>query len=464
MAKKSKPASPRVHKNFAQQPAGVKKKPPSKSTTKVVTLDLCGPKKRRGRGRRRSKRKSFIKKLVNRREITCVEGPEGALNIQITSSLSSNTSTETNKQNDFITQNNKSPNRKIENVEKERTLNELYKTIDCVEEDGNSDVILVPDCDDSEVIYVGEETVSQKNKPRSDIEDESVILIDDDSVVEVPPMITRTIANRNCNQQISHTTNLIRSNNVQNCGNMNTNMASPIGNVKELNGRNTRVFTSTPIRQEAEPYHALSTLMENLAGMQVDHSKRQEPIPTRAIIKTSILNDQIKQIRRSVSANINGFGSNFLNAGPVRLIGLRPIFIDGSNVAISHSNGKFFSVEGLKICIDYFKMRGHEVTGIVPQFRKKVTQSSNWKLLQQLEKEGTVIFTPSRTVNGRHIVPYDDRYIVLLAHVYKGVIVSSDNYSDLLRENPNLLETIENRVLNPTWLKNMIIFGKTLIY
>lgn len=74
--------------------------------------------------------------------------------------------------------------------------------------------------------------------------------------------------------------------------------------------------------------------MENLAGMQVDHSKRQEPIPTRAIIKTSILNDQIKQIRRSVSANINGFGSNFLNAGPVRLIGLRPIFIDGSNVAI----------------------------------------------------------------------------------------------------------------------------------
>lgn len=74
MAKKSKPASPRVHKNFAQQPAGVKKKPPSKSTTKVVTLDLCGPKKRRGRGRRRSKRKSFIKKLVNRREITCVEG------------------------------------------------------------------------------------------------------------------------------------------------------------------------------------------------------------------------------------------------------------------------------------------------------------------------------------------------------------------------------------------------------
>lgn len=46
----------------------------------------------------------------------------------------------------------------------------------------------------------------------------------------------------------------------------------------------------------------------------------------------------------------------------------------------------------------------------------------------------------------------------MLAHVYKGVIVSSDNYRDLLQEDPTLLETIENRILSPTWVKDMIIF------
>lgn len=73
MAKKTKPAT-RVNNNVARKPAGVQKNPPCKSTAKVVTLDLCGPKKRRGRGRRRSKKKSLIANIINGREITCIEG------------------------------------------------------------------------------------------------------------------------------------------------------------------------------------------------------------------------------------------------------------------------------------------------------------------------------------------------------------------------------------------------------
>ena len=40
---------------------------------------------------------------------------------------------------------------------------------------------------------------------------------------------------------------------------------------------------------------------------------------------------------------------------------LRPIVIDGSNVAMSHGNKETFSCKGIKICIDWFKSRGHEV-------------------------------------------------------------------------------------------------------
>nr|XP_022915483.1 NEDD4-binding protein 1-like [Onthophagus taurus] len=154
----------------------------------------------------------------------------------------------------------------------------------------------------------------------------------------------------------------------------------------------------------------------------------------------------------------NIYGNNFLNFGSIRTTGLRPIFIDGNNIAMLHSNGRFFSVIGLKICIDYFKMRGHDVTAIVPQIRKRKNQNSDPKLLFKLEKEGSVIFTPSRVINGKTIVPYDDRFIVQLAAVHEGVIISCDNYKDLLAENPNLRDAIENRVLNPTFVKNMIIF------
>ena len=40
---------------------------------------------------------------------------------------------------------------------------------------------------------------------------------------------------------------------------------------------------------------------------------------------------------------------------------LRPIVIDGSNVAMSHGNSEKFSCRGIEICVDWFKERGHKV-------------------------------------------------------------------------------------------------------
>lgn len=57
---------------------------------------------------------------------------------------------------------------------------------------------------------------------------------------------------------------------------------------------------------------------------------------------------------------------------------LRPIVIDGSNVAMSHGNKEVFSCRGIKICVDWFKSRGHkEITVFVPKWRKEASRPDN---------------------------------------------------------------------------------------
>uniref|UniRef100_A0A3Q1HJ93 Zinc finger CCCH-type containing 12A n=1 Tax=Anabas testudineus TaxID=64144 RepID=A0A3Q1HJ93_ANATE len=51
---------------------------------------------------------------------------------------------------------------------------------------------------------------------------------------------------------------------------------------------------------------------------------------------------------------------------------LRPIVIDGSNVAMSHGNKEVFSCLGIQLAVNFFLDRGHtEVTVFVPSWRKE---------------------------------------------------------------------------------------------
>lgn len=96
---------------------------------------------------------------------------------------------------------------------------------------------------------------------------------------------------------------------------------------------------------------------------------------------------------------------------------LRPIVIDGSNVAMSHGNKQAFSCRGIKLCVDWFRNRGHkDIVVFVPKWRKESSSLDNpikdQELLNELEREGIMVFTPSRFVGGKRMVCYDDRYIL----------------------------------------------------
>ncbi|XP_077254783.1 uncharacterized protein LOC143893377 [Temnothorax americanus] len=133
---------------------------------------------------------------------------------------------------------------------------------------------------------------------------------------------------------------------------------------------------------------------------------------------------------------------------------LREIIVDGCNVAMAHTNGKEFSEKGIKIVVDFFKLRGHNVKVFLPQHVRKKDHT----FLEKLYKEGTVVFTPSRLIDGRQITSYDDRYILKYATSCGGIVISTDQYRDLYREKPEWRNTILNRLLIPTFVGDYIMF------
>lgn len=87
----------------------------------------------------------------------------------------------------------------------------------------------------------------------------------------------------------------------------------------------------------------------------------------------------------------------------------RLIVVDGNNVAMGHGNNKLFSIQGIKIVIDYFEEMGHEVKVIVPQFRMKLNKTSSQVLIEKLHGEGKILLTPCKNLPGNMSASYDDR-------------------------------------------------------
>lgn len=130
---------------------------------------------------------------------------------------------------------------------------------------------------------------------------------------------------------------------------------------------------------------------------------------------------------------------------------LRPIIIDGSNVAFYSTRGRRedFSWNRIDICMKYFLNRGHNVMVFLPQYRLPVCyeKSGNEEHIKTLETKQQIIFTPSWKAEGRRITCYDDRFIVDFATRKGGIVVSNDQYRDLINENSDYAKTIKERLL-----------------
>lgn len=74
--------------------------------------------------------------------------------------------------------------------------------------------------------------------------------------------------------------------------------------------------------------------------------------------------------------------------------------------------------------------------------------------MTDLEKEGIVVFTPARRINGKRVVCYDDRFILKLAVDTNGIVVSNDNYRDLLNENQEFRTVVHERLLMYTFVND----------
>jgi hypothetical protein len=59
------------------------------------------------------------------------------------------------------------------------------------------------------------------------------------------------------------------------------------------------------------------------------------------------------------------------------------------------NNGSLFSPQGIRLVVDYFKLRGHKVVVFLPQNCKGCDRNN---ILSKMEVEKTLIYTPSRKV------------------------------------------------------------------
>ncbi|KAM9495931.1 endoribonuclease ZC3H12A-like [Clarias gariepinus] len=167
-------------------------------------------------------------------------------------------------------------------------------------------------------------------------------------------------------------------------------------------------------------------------------------------------------IPRGCGSSVQHKPADSMHSDPYSSNPFRPVVIDGSNVAISHGNKKVFSCRGIQLAVQWFWNRGiRDITVFVPLWRKEQsrpeTPITDQHILDDLERRNILVYTPSRCVNGKRVVCYDDRYIVKLAHNSDGIIVSNDNYRDLQVENAKWKKFIEERLLMYTFANDIFM-------
>ena len=82
---------------------------------------------------------------------------------------------------------------------------------------------------------------------------------------------------------------------------------------------------------------------------------------------------------------------------------------------------------------------------ILPLSRHKKSNAEERRILDELAEKEILTYTPHRRTEGKSWNCYDDRTIVDYASRVKGIVVTNDNYRDLISESEEFREQIEAR-------------------
>jgi len=115
----------------------------------------------------------------------------------------------------------------------------------------------------------------------------------------------------------------------------------------------------------------------------------------------------------------------------------RLIVLDCANICYDYGKNEDFDTDGILIAIKWFQSRGHEhVFAVVPQSRKikllKEGRRKDVDLLETMHKSNLLIFTPCRRTDEKSWDSYDDRQMIEFAATKEGIVVTNDQFRDLL--------------------------------
>lgn len=171
----------------------------------------------------------------------------------------------------------------------------------------------------------------------------------------------------------------------------------------------------------------------------------------------------IKFFRRSrdflngVLSKSNDPVKNYYNGNQRYLKGnKRLVILDGCNVACGFTNSPNFSVRGVEIALEMFKLKGHPVIAIVPENRMQ-NMTDDQRKFEKLVAKRKIILTPCKNLPTNRACCYDDRFMLDIVNAMDGVIVSNDNFRDLVNENSDYNRIINSRVIGFTWVEELFL-------
>uniref|UniRef100_A0A670ZAB2 Protein KHNYN-like n=1 Tax=Pseudonaja textilis TaxID=8673 RepID=A0A670ZAB2_PSETE len=212
-------------------------------------------------------------------------------------------------------------------------------------------------------------------------------------------------------------------------------------------------------QQKAHPEERWNGVLSNHKGVHVPASN--PGVSPTANFLSSLLDSEVTQLTESTSVEALHQASISTVTGAQRFEealqtefklklantpgkkNLRMVIIDGSNVAMMHGLNQFFSCRGIALAVQYFWDRGHrEVNVLVPAYRME--EDSNVRerhFLTELHNLRILSLTPSRKIDGRGIVPYDDS---LLQYTFVGNIFMVPD-DPLGRSGPTLADFLKKK-------------------